>query len=42
MARAAATRALQRLQTFEVVDELKQIAWREDLHVGGGPRGLGA
>ena len=35
-------RALQRLQAFEVVDELKQIARREDLHVGSGPRGLGA
>ena len=35
-------RALQRLQAFEVVDELKQIARREDLHVGSSPRGLGA
>jgi hypothetical protein len=35
-------RALQRLQAFEVVDELKQIARREDRHVGGCPGGLGA
>jgi hypothetical protein len=35
-------RALQRLQAFEVVDELKQIGRRQDRHVGGGPGGLRA
>ena len=33
-------RTLQRLQAFEVIDELKQDGRREDRHVGGGPGGL--
>jgi hypothetical protein len=35
-------RTLQRLQAFEVVDELKQIGRRLDRHVGGGPGGFRA
>ncbi len=33
-------RASQGLQAFEVVDELEQVGWRQDRHVGGGPRGF--
>ena len=35
-------RTLHRLEPFEVIDELKQIARREDRHVGRRPGSLGA